>query len=82
MCPCVAYPFIVVKEESAGLQSPEVKSSFECIERRNPGSGTKEPVSTENSLTGHLRRGEQEEEKKGFTLNSSRGTNFSVCMGV
>lgn len=48
------YPFVVVKEESAGLQSPEVKSSFEFVEGRDPGSGSQEPISTEKSFPGHL----------------------------
>lgn len=75
---CVEYPFVVVKEESAGLQSPEVKPSFEFVKRRDPGSGSQEPVSTENSLTGHLWHRRVRGGKKGF--NSVSSSKFSCLL--
>lgn len=72
----------MVKEETIRLQSPEVKSSFEFVEGRDPGSGSQEPLSTENSLTRHLwQRGVRGRKKKASLWSHSVAPNGAAFQG-
>lgn len=54
-CRCV-YPFIVVEQESAGLQCSEVESTLKVVKRWNLCCGTEVTLSREISFARHLSR--------------------------